>query len=67
MGWVKKNLAMDKKVRGIIIIQKQEDDYESDKQVKYLRYAIAANPNISLKFYKMSISILNDKNSSDIE
>lgn len=67
MGWVKKNLAMDKKVRGIIIIQNQEDDYESDKQVKYLRYAIAANPNISLKFYKMSISLLNDKISSDIK
>lgn len=69
MGWVKKNLAKDndKNVRGIIVIQKQEDDYESDKQVKYLRYATAANSNISLKFYKISISLSNDKISSDIE
>lgn len=67
MGWVKKNLAEDKRVRGIIILKEQEDDYESDKQVKYLRYAIAANSNISLKFYNISISLADDKTSSGIE
>lgn len=60
MGWVKKNLAKDKKVRGIIILHEQEDDYENDKQVSYLRYALLVNPDIQLKFYKMSISLLND-------
>jgi len=59
MGWVKKNLAKDKRVRGIIILHEQEDDYENDKQVSYLRYALLVNPDIQLKFYKMSISLLN--------
>ena len=57
MGWVKENLAENKNVYGIIIMRKQDDD---DPQFINLKYAIKANPNISLKFYQMSINLLEE-------
>ena len=57
MGWVKEHLAGDKDVRGIIVLRKHEDDYDADKQLLYVNYAIKTNPNISVKFYKMSLSL----------
>lgn len=58
MGWVKENLAGDKDVRGIIILRKQEDDFDAEKQLLYLRYAVKINPKLSLKFYRMTIDLI---------
>ncbi|MDY6326160.1 MAG: endonuclease NucS [Bacteroidales bacterium] len=52
MGWVKKNLADGKEVRGIIVAPQSET--ENTK----LNYAVSANPGIQLKFYKISLEIL---------
>ena len=52
MGWVKKNLADGKEVRGIIVAPQSET--ENTK----LYYAVSANPGIQLKFYKISLEIL---------
>lgn len=55
IGWVKENLAKGKEVRGIVIAiqpEKENSDYEK------LRYAVAANPNLELKYYKIFIELL---------
>lgn len=52
MGWVKKNLAEGKEVKGIIVAPQSET--ENTK----LNYAVSANPGIQLKFYKISLEIL---------
>lgn len=52
MGWVKKNIAEGKEVRGIIVAPQSET--ENTK----LNYAVSANPGIQLKFYKISLEIL---------
>ena len=57
MGWVKEHLAGDKDVRGVIVLRKHEDDFDADKQLLYINYAIKTNPNICVKFYKMSLSL----------
>lgn len=59
MNWVKENLAQEKmrRVRGIIVLQKQDDDYENDTQVSNIRWAIRSNPDIELKFYKITITL----------
>ena len=60
MGWVKKHLAGDKDVRGIIVLRKHEDDFDADKQLLYIDYAVNDNPNISVKFYKMSLCLTDE-------
>jgi len=56
MGWVKENLAGNHDVKGIIVLHKEEENPELTKLI----YAVKANPNICLKFYKISISLLED-------
>lgn len=52
MGWVKKNLADGKEVRGIIVAPQSETE-----NIK-LNYAVSANPSIQLRYYKISLEIL---------
>ena len=60
MGWVKKHLAGDKDVRGIIVLRKHEGDFDADKQLLHINYAVNDNPNISVKFYKMSLCLTDE-------
>lgn len=56
VGWVKENLAKDKEVRGIIVAiqpEKENSDYEK------LRYAVAANSDLQLKYYRLFIELEN--------
>lgn len=48
MGWVQRNIAIDKKVRGVIVAQSFADE---------LRYAVSITPQISLFQYEINFSI----------
>lgn len=48
MGWVKKHLAGDKSVKGVIVVKNPD---------KKLQYAVSANPNITLFEYEISFGI----------
>jgi hypothetical protein len=50
MGWVKKHLAKDRNVRGVIIARKADDE---------LKYAASINPNISIKEYEVTFTFKN--------
>ncbi len=52
MGWVTRHIAKGRIVKGLILT------YERDDQ---LRYAVAANPNIELKRFKLRLEILHDE------
>ena len=52
MGWVKRNIANGRVVKGLILT------YEQDEK---LRCAVAANPNIELKRFKLRLEILPDE------
>ena len=51
MGWVQKHLSEGKPVYGLIL------SYESDLSLKY---AILPHPNISLKYYKLKLELLDE-------
>jgi endonuclease len=48
MSWVKKNIAKDRAVRGIIVANEVDEA---------LRYAASALPNVSVKTYKVTFSL----------
>ena len=48
MGWVPRNIAINKEVRGVIVAQSFADE---------LRYAVSITPQISLFQYKINFSI----------
>jgi Holliday junction resolvase-like predicted endonuclease len=52
IGWVKHNIAKGRVVKGLILT------YENDEK---LRYAVAANPNIELKRFKLRLEIIPDE------
>lgn len=52
IGWVKHNIAKGCVVKGLILT------YENDEK---LRYAVAANPNIELKRFKLRLEIIPDE------
>ena len=52
IGWVKHNIAKGRIVKGLILT------YENDER---LRYAVAANPNIELKRFKLRLEIIPDE------
>jgi hypothetical protein len=50
MGWVRQKLAGDNQdVKGLILAEKSD---------RYLEYAVKANPNIQLKYYRVLIELL---------
>ncbi|MGO8839535.1 MAG: endonuclease NucS domain-containing protein [Limisphaerales bacterium] len=52
MGWVKRHIANGRVVKGLILTYEQDDK---------LRYAVAANPNIELKRFKLRLEIIPDE------
>jgi hypothetical protein len=48
MGWVKKNLAIDKKVKGIIVANRMDDK---------IKYAVSIIPEVSLYEYEMKFEL----------
>lgn len=56
IGWVQENLAKDKKVRGIIVVNRPS--VKDTKENLKLNYAVAANSKIELRYYEISLSFL---------
>ena len=52
MGWVARHIANGRVVKGLILTYEQDDE---------LRYAVAANPNIELKRFKLRLEIIPDE------
>lgn len=48
MGWIKKNLAKEKKVKGIIVANKMDDK---------IKYAVAVTPDVTLYEYEMRFDL----------
>lgn len=51
MGWVKKNVSAGRPVTGLILAHERDEN---------LTYAVAANPSISLRYFKLRLQIISE-------